>query len=395
MAKLLDMPDEILLKIIAWIPYNRAAGSHKALCLVNKHLRSIMDESSLPLTIAQNQFPELYTLRLATKENTVTGLSSKKRTRAVRKHNLRYLRTTWKRARAYASWTRVLQARGMSESVCEAGLAMLFEMRKRTMALFRAKSRICTERVPMCYYMLVELRLIRTLPIPTLLLQAYTVRCLSRALRSFSSHMLSEWWADDSDVPMATKAFLLELALESSVTGLILHTRDSLIDSDNPHSNTGAPSSAKVNSCLEKMIPKLIFIAKSWYTIFKSEYPHAVANPVLSSSFPLILALHIRLSRLDDAQYYVWQRHLSSRSMTVDEALASRRVTVQDVSQQIEDIFTHTTKGKGMLAKVNLYEDGHTIHRVIKECERLDQGELYKELQAECDLYGVHKWLFA
>lgn len=68
MVNLLDLPDETLLEIIAWVPlphnpFDSKCRYPEALCLVNKRMYSILRDLELPRKIRRYQMPELDLLR--------------------------------------------------------------------------------------------------------------------------------------------------------------------------------------------------------------------------------------------------------------------------------------------------------------------------------------------
>lgn len=68
MPQLLDLADEILLEVVALVPFDPVHGSHPNLCLTNRRLHSIMCDNRLPSKIAEQQFPIQHYLEKSQKD---------------------------------------------------------------------------------------------------------------------------------------------------------------------------------------------------------------------------------------------------------------------------------------------------------------------------------------
>lgn len=384
MVQLLDLADEILLEIAAWVPYNAKRVHHKALRLVNRRLYRIVHDKNLPTKICQKQMPEVRALQTQEYPNPRMRVDPEEW-----REDWCDVEFLWEEEQYIVSWIKTLHANRPSGSACHVGLAMasfIEGVRTRTLVIgYKAD-----------FEALVDLVLIRTLPVPALLLWHYIITRTSRVLRMHYPGNLTHTctWLMDPPLSLRSKEYLMTRVFNVTVARSALRSACFLVDESNSSGKHGkfmrSASRFMVTAAIGYCRMDTLNLIGSLPKRSSDIRPQDASRARLSVG----LAFQARLARLTEAESGLKPYEFKGQKPLIafDQAVAMQDRMMQHIDKQVKTLLVDQTRAGKVVQQINLSNIGDRVRSAVAAVQDLGSYKTEEALIEEWKLHDLGRW---
>ncbi|KAK5095322.1 hypothetical protein LTS08_008222 [Lithohypha guttulata] len=352
MTTLLNLPDELLVEIAAWIPFG--GDWHTSISMVNRRFNAVLASRSLPNRIARYQSSDRYNL-LESKESDL--------------YTVQDTRIACQRSTNHSVWLQALETVDLSDSTSNTAIeaAMHFQLHHTDAARGRDWSGVARAQL------LLNLRVLRLVPIEASLL----LRNLHLKVDRSSKQSLP---ANDQ-IRAAQRTI-------KNMRGLPLLTMP-------------PPGDAWVN---RRGIPSHSLPVVVLDMPTNSHQPSPATSTYFKSivggmDLPLQLAYctHIFLLETLEARNYIDVTRLPRPDPMVeqqvdDEKLATWTALTEDIDREVTNLFADKARTAILMNNLDLRKFGETVRTINEDIVAMTHDQLVSALEQEHEFYKLLDW---
>lgn len=368
MPSFLDLPDELLIKVIAWVPYR--PRSHGPLALVSRRMHAVMHTAALPGMIAWYQFAPFMRLLGAYR-----GRPTSNFTRGE-------LAQTWKSIAMHRDWILALRdTTKLPPSVCLASISIIHFIAAATKKFTNHFAEIRGVRGhPVQDPLFFLTRVVQTLPPYTLVFIRYITRTTLNEIhdrhKPFDILKHLKHWSQifQTHFDHAAKHFALACMLESTCMSLSnYHPFYNLMADEDAYVHRLDADSTKATAAVGILLHRSTI-----------GFAFDSAKAMLG-----VFALHVRLLEISREGEF-----LHPLSMEVDgkadiaKRLSLEYARMQAIDGQIDEQFASINSSSCIIESLRLEDVGRALRKISDELSAMRAEDIEKH---QDDIYETYK----